>query len=361
MAEANQDAVESRVVFSSGDCNFSVRDVIDAAHFRGEVAALWKNFLREVAAENKADEAGEESEDEAIDTAAEQFRYNHDLITAEETEKWLADRGLSLGDFSAYFVRRYWGEKAEDEGAGDAADYLSAADDLRALFTIELTLSGELEGMAQRLSWRVAAQKAAKEKVDAQAFAVAEANFREQHGLAESDEGDWLGKLRRDQEWLRAEIAMEAIYERACAALLSREARAREISALRLPLTNFEVETLEFDSLDAAREGLLCVRQDGMTMEEVASEGRYPYRHTDVLLEAVPEDLQQKFLSVTPGETLEPITHGEGFHLCRIIAKAEPNLDDPIVKGRADDRILDRHFAELCSHHIQWRNVLPNE
>ncbi|MBA3960964.1 MAG: hypothetical protein H0X40_03560 [Chthoniobacterales bacterium] len=359
MAEANQDAVESRVVFGSGDRNFSVRDVIDAAHFRGEVAASWKNFLREIAVEEKADEAGQEADDEAIDTAAERFRYNHDLITAEETEKWLAERGLSLGDFSSYFVRRYWSETAEDDGATDAADYLAAPEDLRALFTMELTFSGELDGMAQRLSWRVAAKAAAKEEADAQIFAVAEANFRERQGLPESEENDWLGKLGRNEEWLRAQIAMEAIYHRACAALLSPEARAREISALRLPLTNFEVETLEFDSLDAAREGLLCVQQDGMTMEEVASEGRYPYRHTEVLLEDVPEDLQQKFLSVTPGETLEPITHGEGFHLCRIIGKAEPNLEDPMVKERAEDRILDRHFAELCSNHIQWRRVLP--
>ena len=27
---------------------------------------------------------------------SEQFRYERDLITAEETERWLADRGLTL-------------------------------------------------------------------------------------------------------------------------------------------------------------------------------------------------------------------------------------------------------------------------
>ena len=94
-------------------------------------------------------------------------------------------------------------------------------------------------------------------------------------------------------------------------------------------------------------------------MEEVATEGRYPYRHREILLEDVPEDLQQKFLSITPGDVLEPITQGDGFHLCRILSKAEPNLDDPVVKTRAEDRILDRYFAELTSRHIQWKNILP--
>jgi hypothetical protein len=68
--------------------------------------------------------------------------------------------------------------------------------------------------------------------------------------------------------------------------------------------------------------------------------------------------LQQKFLSVTPGEVLEPITHGDSFHLCRILAKAEPDLADPLVQSRADDRILDRHFDELTAAHIQWPHAL---
>jgi len=43
----------------------------------------------------------------AISAAAEQFRYRHDLITADETEAWLANRGLTFDDFSDYFARQY--------------------------------------------------------------------------------------------------------------------------------------------------------------------------------------------------------------------------------------------------------------
>ena len=107
-----------------------------------------------------------EIDDSAIDAAAEQFRYQHDLITAEETERWLEERGLDLGDFSAYFVRHYWAETA-NETAGDAIDYLSASAELRALLTIELILFGELERMAGRSSWRIAARQAeGGDKVD---------------------------------------------------------------------------------------------------------------------------------------------------------------------------------------------------
>lgn len=64
-------------------------------------------FLRHVAAEERADEMEVELDESAISAAAEHFRYCHDLITAEETERWLASRGLTFEDFSDYFARQY--------------------------------------------------------------------------------------------------------------------------------------------------------------------------------------------------------------------------------------------------------------
>lgn len=94
--------IDRKVVFVCEDHSITGQDVIDAAHFRGELEPEWKNLLRLLAAERRADEQNLEFDDDAIDAAAEQFRYQHDLITAEETEQWLAGRGLSLGDFSGF-------------------------------------------------------------------------------------------------------------------------------------------------------------------------------------------------------------------------------------------------------------------
>ena len=148
---------------------------------------------------------------------------------------------------------------------------------------------------------------------------------------------------------------MEALYRQKREALLNKQAREHEVSAMRIPLTRFELETMELDSLDAEREAMLCVRDDGTPMEEVADEGRYPYRRAELLLEDLPEDLQQKFLSVSSGDVLEPIARGEGFHICRVIEKAEPKADDEAVRERAEQRILDRYFSEITAKHIQWR------
>lgn len=358
MSDSEATAIKVRVIFVCGDRSFTVRDVIDAALFRGDLEPEWRNLLRLLAAEKKADEQDLEFDDDAIDAAAERFRYEHDLITAEETEQWLAGRGLALDDFSGFFLRHFWGEQWDDVEPA-AIDYLSAPNEMHELLNNELILSGELDRMAQRLSWRVAARCAtADATVDPQVIAEEETRFFERTGLGGAQLAGWLQRLGRDLEWLRDTLVMEAIYRRDCAALLSRQAREREIAALRLPLTRFEMETIELDSLDAAREALLCAREDGMSMEDVAAAGRYPYHHPEVLLEEIPEDLQQKFLSVRPGEILDPMARGDGFHLCRIIRKKEPDVDDPVVIERADQRILDRHFSDLTTRYIRWRTLL---
>jgi hypothetical protein len=346
---------DSKVVFTSGDDSFTVRDLIDFAAFRGELEPIWQELLRLLAAEAKADESDLEMDDSAIDSAAEAFRYEHDLITAEETERWLEERGLTLNDFSDYFVRHYWGNTIDD-AEPEQIGYASAPDELRELLIAELNLSGEMDRLAKRLCWRVAGNReAGNSGLDPQLIAAEEKRFLERNGFDEGQLAEWLKTNGRDQVWFAEVLAMEARYRQKCEALLNKQAREHEVAAMRLPLTRFELETMEVDSLDAAREALLCVRDDGMSMTEVAEEGRYPYRHTEILLEDLPEDLQQKFLSVSAGDILDPIARGDGFYICRVIEKAEPNTNDEAVRDRAEKRILDRHFSELTAKHIQWR------
>jgi hypothetical protein len=346
---------DNKVVFTSGDESFTVRDLIDSAAFRGELEPIWRELLRLVAAEAKADESDLELDDSAIDAAAEAFRYEHDLITAEETERWLEERGLTLDDFGDYFVRHYW-DNTIDDAEPDEIEYASAPNELRELLVAELNLSGEMERLARRLSWRVAENReTGNNGLDSDFIATEEKRFFERNGFDKGQLPDWLKAAERDQAWFAKTVAMEALHHQKREALLSKQACEHEIASMRLPLTRFEIETLELDSLDAAREALLCVREDGMSMADVAEEGRYPYRHVEVLLEDLPEDLQQKFLSVSAGDILEPIARGDGFHICRVIEKAEPKADDEAVRDRAERRILERHFSELAAKHIHWR------
>ena len=94
-------------------------------------------------------------------------------------------------------------------------------------------------------------------------------------------------------------------------------------------------------------------------MEEIATEGRYPYRSAEFVLEELPDDVQQKYLSVSQGDLLEPMPHGDGFELCRIIQKVEPRLEDPTVKLRVDQRLLDQYFSDLTTKYTYPRLTIP--
>ena len=342
------------VVCACGEQEYTARDAIDAAIFRGELDVKWKEFLHQIAAENRADELDLEPDESAISSAAEAFRYEYDLITAEETEAWLANRGLTLDDFAGYLTREYYASTLQEEIIPDEIEYPSAETELRQLFLAALILSGELDRMTGDLIVRLAARCAGKEP-SSDATATEKQKFLHRNGIKSAQLASWLEQLERDSKWLDEMLAMEAAYQKHCDTLLIPEARQRELLALRLPLTRFETEMIEVESLDAAREVLFCVREDGMSMQEVATEGGYPYRRADFILEDLPVDAQHRFLSVSAGEMLKPLARGDGFELCRILKKIEPQPDDPKVKSRIDRRLLDRHFAELTSKYTQRR------
>ena len=148
---------------------------------------------------------------------------------------------------------------------------------------------------------------------------------------------------------------MEAAYRRCSGDALGPNAHQKELAMLRLPLTRFEAEVVEVESKDAAQEALLCVREDGMSMEEVATEGRYPYRRVEFIFEDLAPEAQQRFLSVASGQVLPPAAHGDGFELCRVINKVEPQAEDPSVRARIEQRLVERHFTELASKHVEMR------
>jgi hypothetical protein len=149
-------------------------------------------------------------------------------------------------------------------------------------------------------------------------------------------------------------LAVEAAWHREVNALLTPIALTQTLAALRLPLTRLEFDALDLESLDAAREASLCVRADGLSIAEVAREGGYTHTRRDALLEELPEEWQQHFLSASRGAVLPPLDHGDGFCLCHLLSKSEPSLDDARIRNRVEQHLITQHFSELAARHIRW-------
>lgn len=358
MGETQSLSCDELIVCVCRGTDYRVGDVVDATVFRGELEPIWTGFLAGTTAEEQAATLDLEFDDDAIDAAAESFRYEHDLITAEETEQWLAARALTLEDFTNYFARQQWRSSIADKIELVNIDFASASPELRQLFAAELIFSGELDRLTTRLAWRLAALAESGEiDADPQRNKNEREAFLDRARVTEADLDDWLEQIGRDRKWLDKMVAMETAYKALREKVLTPEARQRQLATMRMALTQFEAEVVELESLDAAKEAMLCIRQDGMSMKEVATEGRYPYRELRFLHEQVPEEFKQKFWSATPGEILAPLPHADGFELYRIVKKLEPKPDDPNVQQRIDARLLERQFSALTSKHVGMRLV----
>lgn len=355
MGQLHPIRIAGPTVFTCVGRSFSIADIIDAAHFRGEVQPAWVRLLQLVAAEEDAAERELEPDGDALQEMSDEFRSARDLITAEETEQWLAQRDLTVDDFSDYVVRRYWGSALNAKADLELVEFAAAPLEMRELLATELLLSSDFDGMATALSWRVAARAAAVgRELGVDYIAAQRRSFLERAGVDEGALPEWLATHGRNSEWLDEMLDLEASYARERETLVTEDRCRAEVASSRLQLARFEVETVELESQDAAREALFCVRSDGLSLEEVAAEGAYPFHRNRILLEDLPASVQERFLCAVTGDVLEPISRGDGFQVCRIREKIEPTLGDEEIRRRIEQRLLQRFFNEVCSTHIRW-------
>ena len=132
-------------------------------------------------------------------------------------------------------------------------------------------------------------------------------------------------------------------------ASLNRAVAGRGVHWLR-----FEVETLNLPFKEAAEEARLCVELDGTPMDEVARRCGASRERMTVFLEELPENLQKMLMRTGEGKCLDIIETEDGYQLNRVVAKIDPKICDDVIRERARDWVLHRHFADLCGHRIHW-------
>ena len=317
---------------------------------------MWQEFVVGHVGAQKAEEEGLEPPSEVLQNLSDDVRYRHELITAEETESWLGSRGLSLDDLTAYAHRQYWKYRALPSADEPAIDYLGAAPELRNLCLHDLIFGGEFDELARRLSWRVAAKLAIDAPIPALASRIdsERARFVERTSCDPASHVHLLALLGRDERWLDRLLEQEAVFGWTCEQLRTTENRTRTLAALRLPLTCLEVELMDLESADAVREACLCLKADGLSLAELATQEHFKIERRTALLETFPETLQPRLLSAEAGQVIELITADERFQVCRIANKRDPSLTDENVLARLDAEILQAHFGHLAAKHIVW-------
>jgi hypothetical protein len=343
--------------FASGEWVCDLDHVLLAADFRGEILPLWRAWQRTLPAVQLGLSRGQDPNENALQERIDEFRYRRSLTAAEECEDWLAQRGLTPTDLRDYFVRTYWARSLSEEAhkcellAPDSSELLSS-------FRKDLLLSEDFDRMARRLAWRVAASAEACGDLTIPSAPVRSATPAEALQPVSLEWAPACGAasvFKPDPRWTAELEVLEAAYEEQSVSVLTTENRRRMAGSLRLSLLRVDLELLDLESEGAAREALLCVRDDGLTLSQVAPAAGSEVRKLSALLEDLPEKWRQPVLSATFGKVVGPLVAERRYSVCRVESKREPQLERSDVQERVDKALLRQHFLELEGRHIRWR------
>ena len=301
-----------RLVFSAGEEDYRWTDVLAAARAWGRWDQISRGTENGLAALQRAEIGAAELEE-----AGREFRYARGLLAAEEMEAWLEHWAVSHADWQGY-LRREVARSRQPEPAGSAVPS-------EAEVWAEAVCSGALAELARDLAARVTAAEA-----DGQGA-----------GPVETD-------LARMEEALTA-FTRDALTPAAAAKTLE----VRGADWVRLALT-----TLVFGERGMASEAALCVRDDGLSLPEVAGRAGVDVSEREVFIEEVDEDLSKSLLSAPPGELVGPLPVANGFLLVRVNEKVAPTLEDPLIKERLQEEVPRRALERELRDRVRWHERL---
>ena len=306
-------------IFSVDDTRFTWGDVLLAAEVRGTLAELTELARHALACSRALAEAGTPPQPDEVRAAATRFRYERDLLSAEELDAWLARWHLELSDWTGYLGRALSVATLGDE-LGDAGEPTEGGE-LSAAVAADAICSGMLEREASRLA-------------------------------ADAALASDLAAGGLDRRELIAQVGAEAT--EACRALAAAADVEREIGARALEWTRIDAELLELADADAAREAALCVRVDGRPLADVAADIGVAVERRALYLEEAEQERLTELLGAGPGELVGPVARNGVFLLVHVRSRTRPSAADPELRQRAASYLVGRATKRALESRVRW-------
>ena len=342
--------------FTVGNREYLWLDVVLAAMLRGEWAPFGAALREGLACASHAEATGEEA-GEAADELLDEFRYARDLITAAEAEAWLQSVGLSAEEMSAYFERRALVARWRADLPAILAAQPVSADDIGDALAAEGICSGAFERFAMALAGRAAVFERVVTESDAGAGTLPQSVPRAAGLPALLAEG---GDVLRDHSTadcllrLTHLAAVDAAFELVAAREVTDAAMRARIETSRLDWMRVSIERLAFSQESMAREAVLCCRQDGLTIGELAADINRRLEREDVLLETCDPDVQAAVLSAPSGQIIGPLQIGDMHHVLVVRNKQVPVLEDPEVRALVARALRESLLARERKARVRW-------
>lgn len=303
----------ARTAFTLDGTPFTWNDVRAAAVAWGDWLELEAATARARALVSAAPPA-----EERVNVAAREFRYARDLVSGDDMRRWLDAHEITVGEWMDHLRRQVGLTGAGGNGAG----HQFAAAGERAVL-VDAICGGLFDRVARTLAGRAALAAAA-------------------------------GEPPRRDDGAAARIAgVDDAYARVRERIATPAAIATQVGSHRLEWMAVECRIVRFPSDAAAREALLCVREDGEPLAAVAADAHVRVEDRRFLLEESGA-LQSTLIGAAPGELLGPLALDGKHALVEVLAKRLPDAADPTTRARAARAVLEAQTAAAVAARVRW-------
>ena len=346
-----------QTVFVVGEDAYCWADVALASIVWGDWDRLRQEVREGMASLRAVRESGRPMPEAEIAEAAADFRYERELISAQEAEAWFARWGLSAGAWMEFIRRSVIRSKHQSRLSEWLSGYPVDDADVAAAMGTEAVCSGLLTRLAPKFAARAAV------------YARMHAARENGHPLFSDEElagamppppaALRAQGLHLDEAYLAARSTRIAEIELALRAfrgeVVTPKAVGEQIAAHHLEWIRVGYQTLIYPAESMVREALLCVREDGMALSDLAAESdAAELRDEEHWIGEVTGPLHASLLGALPGEVLGPFSTTGGHALLRITSKRLPTVDDEQVRSRAEMAALRRALANELQTRVQW-------
>ena len=290
--------VLSRTVFTIDGEPVDWAAVVEAARAWGDWAALERSSSPDV--EVALDEEAVRRE---VDERATALRHDRRLLSADETQEWFAQWGVTVADWLAHVRRQVLGEVPPDpEGA----------------VWIEAITSGTLD----RAAWRLARELTAHRALGGSGWPT-------------------VGELDRAMSDFAAREAAPP------------DRRAAIIAEHAIAWTLFDLQHVELADEATARE--LC----GRPIEEVAAKAGVAVVDTRTALEDLPDELRSHLHGAATGDVVGPVLVNGTWQIVVVAGRTLPTDDDPQIADRARKRLVAEALHREMARRVHWLDHVP--
>lgn len=351
--------------FTVGGRPFFWEDVLLAGLVRGDWTLLERDLRHGLASVARARTDGALPGTEEVRAAAATFRYERNLISAQEANDWLARWKVRPEEWTDYLCRALLRARWPD-AATIACPFPLADPELDIARHAEAVCSGALERNARELAERAACTVSGKlASVEAGgAPLLGDSTSREvANPFAASDAllaaAERLGISRaRSRERLELLGCVERSYHALRHRLFTARAVCGEIHAHQLEWTRVACDSIAFETEAAAREALLCVRSDGQSLRELAMAAQLRSTRQLYFLDQLPPAVSDRLAGARAGDAFGPVMTDGAFVVLQVDRKIPPTDDDAEIIHRAECSLFSRVMQRELSTVVQWQNAL---